>query len=36
MHVEAQASETNAAALGILRKLGLQETGRGGVWKKEC
>ena len=35
MHVEAQASEANVAAIGILRKLGLQETGRGGVWRKE-
>jgi ribosomal protein S18 acetylase RimI-like enzyme len=33
--VEVQASETNAAALGALQKLGLQETGRGGVWKKD-
>ncbi len=34
MHVETQAAETNAAALGLFRKLSLQETGRGGVWRK--
>jgi ribosomal protein S18 acetylase RimI-like enzyme len=33
--VELQTTESNAAALGIFQKLGLQETGRGGVWKKE-
>lgn len=36
MHVEAQTTESNVAALGVLTKLGLQEIGRGGVWKKEC
>jgi len=35
MHVEVQAGETNAAALGAFQKLGLQQTGQGGVWKKE-
>lgn len=33
--VEAQTVESNIAALGVLTKLGLQESGRGGVWKKE-
>jgi len=35
MHVEVQAGEANAAALGVFQKLGLQQTGRGGVWRKE-
>ncbi len=34
MHVDMQTSETNAAALALFQKLGLQETGRGGVWRK--
>ncbi len=36
MSVEVQAGETNAAALGIFQKLGLQQVGQGGVWRKEC
>jgi ribosomal protein S18 acetylase RimI-like enzyme len=35
MHVETQSLETNFAVLGLFQKLGLQETGRAGVWKKE-
>jgi GNAT superfamily N-acetyltransferase len=35
VHVEVQTSDANAAALGVFKKLGLQETGQGGVWKKE-
>jgi GNAT superfamily N-acetyltransferase len=34
-HVEAQSRETDVAALGTLRKLGLQETGRAGIWRKD-
>jgi GNAT superfamily N-acetyltransferase len=36
MRVEVQAGETNAAAIGVFQKLGLQETARGGVWRKDC
>jgi ribosomal protein S18 acetylase RimI-like enzyme len=36
MHVEVQAGATNAAALALFQKLGLQPVGQGGVWKKEC
>ena len=36
MHVEVQTGDTNAAALGVFQKLGLHETGRGGVWRKGC
>ena len=36
MSVEVQAGEANAAALGIFQKLGLQQVGQGGVWRKEC
>jgi ribosomal protein S18 acetylase RimI-like enzyme len=36
MSVEVQAGETNAAALGIFKKLGLQQVGQGGMWRKEC
>jgi ribosomal protein S18 acetylase RimI-like enzyme len=32
--VETQAAETNTAALDVFRKLGFQETGRGGRWRK--
>ena len=35
MSVEAQAGEANAVALGVFQKLGLQQTGQGGVWRKE-
>jgi ribosomal protein S18 acetylase RimI-like enzyme len=35
VHVEAQTSDSNTAAIGLLRKLGLQETARGGVWRKD-
>lgn len=35
MHVEAQTTDDNTPALGILRKLGLEEMARGGVWKKQ-
>lgn len=36
MHVETQAGENNPAAIGLFQKLGLQETARGGVWRKDC
>jgi GNAT superfamily N-acetyltransferase len=35
MHVEAQTAEANAAALGLLQKLGLRQSGQGGVWRKD-
>ncbi len=35
MRVEVQAGETNAAALAVFQKLGLQRTGQGGVWRKD-
>ena len=34
--VEVQANQSNAPALGIFQKLGLQRTGEGGVWRKGC
>jgi GNAT superfamily N-acetyltransferase len=34
-HVETQVRQTNAAALGILRKLGFQQAEQGGVWRKD-
>jgi ribosomal protein S18 acetylase RimI-like enzyme len=34
MHVETQVSGENAAAAGLFKSLGLQETGQGGVWRK--
>lgn len=36
MRVEVQTGETNAAALGLFQKLGLQERARGGVWRKDA
>ena len=36
MSVEAQVGEANAIALGVFQKLGLQQTGQGGVWRKDC
>jgi ribosomal protein S18 acetylase RimI-like enzyme len=35
VHVEAQAAESNVPAAGIVKKLGLTETGRGGVWHRD-
>ena len=35
MRVEVQTRSTNAAALGMFLKLGLQETAQGGVWRKD-
>jgi ribosomal protein S18 acetylase RimI-like enzyme len=35
VHIEAQTKDDNAAAIATLKKLGLQEATRGGVWKKE-
>jgi ribosomal protein S18 acetylase RimI-like enzyme len=34
--VEVQTGETNVAALGVFQKLGLQQIGRGGLWRKDC
>jgi ribosomal protein S18 acetylase RimI-like enzyme len=34
--VEVQVTQSNAAALGIFEKLGLQRTAEGGVWRKGC
>ncbi len=36
VRVEVQTGEANTAAIGVFLKLGLQPTGRGGVWKKDC
>jgi ribosomal protein S18 acetylase RimI-like enzyme len=34
VHVDAQAKQDDAVALAILHKLGFQEVGQGGVWRK--
>ncbi len=34
-HVESQARQDDAAAQGILQKLGFEQVGQGGVWRKE-
>jgi GNAT superfamily N-acetyltransferase len=36
MHVEVQARQTNTALLAICRKLGFEQVGEGGLWKKDC
>jgi ribosomal protein S18 acetylase RimI-like enzyme len=34
LHVEVQAPATNAAAVGLFKKLGFQQTAEGVVWRK--
>jgi ribosomal protein S18 acetylase RimI-like enzyme len=33
--IEVQAGQSNAAALALFQKLGLQQTGQGGLWRKD-